>query len=114
MRSFGDATGAFASPAADVLLKDGDAKVALSLLAVVEKACSREVWFQVRLGEARALTGDREGARAAFRKAAELLADLEKVEKPWPVWKYLIQQGLKELGQSEAPEKGRPAPPRLP
>jgi hypothetical protein len=107
MRSFGDATGRFASPVADVLLKDGDAKVALSLLALVEKDCSREVWFQVGLGQARVLTGDREGARAAYRKAAELLADLEKVEEPWPVWKYLIQQGLKELGQSEPPKKGR-------
>jgi hypothetical protein len=106
MRSFGDATGGFASPVADVLLKDGDAKVALSLLALVEKDCSREVWFPVRLGQARVLTGDREGARAAFRKAAELLSDLEKTEEPWPVWKYLIQQGLKELGQSEPPKKG--------
>jgi Flp pilus assembly protein TadD len=107
MRSFGDETGVAASAATDVLLKDGDAKAALALLALVEKKNSKEVWFQVRLGQARTLTGDRAGARAAYRKAAELLPAVEKTRGPQPVSKFLIEQGLKELGQSEPPPKDR-------
>jgi hypothetical protein len=105
MRSFGGSTGS-AIAVADVLLKDGDATAALSLLALVEQDLGQEVGFQIRLGQARALLDDLDGARAAYRKAAELLPEVESTRGPQLLSRSLIQQGLEALGQSETP-KGR-------
>ena len=104
MRSFGD-TADSASAAARVLLQDGDAKTAIPLLTLLAKDDPKLApILQAMLGEARALTGDREGALAAFRKGQELMAGGTTVA---PYWKDVIEQGLKELGQSEPSKEGR-------
>jgi dienelactone hydrolase len=102
IRSFGGSADS-ASAAARVLLQDGDAKTAIPLLAVIAKDHPKLAQIQAMLGEARALTGDREGALAAFRKGQELMAGDTTVE---PYWKGVIEEGVKELGQSE-PSKER-------
>jgi hypothetical protein len=112
VRAYGAENGAeaarsFPAAAVDVLLKDGDGQLALSVLILFEKDNSKDMMFQLKLGEARALTGDRAGAVTAYRSAAKLLADLEKARGPQPVYKYLIEQGLKELGESEPPKKDK-------
>jgi len=103
MRSFGE-TADSTSTAAQVLLQDGDAKTAISLLTLIAKEHPKLVRIQAMLGEARALTGDREGALAAFRRAQELMMGDPTAG---PDWKDVIEQGLKELGQSEIPKEGR-------
>ncbi len=103
MRSFGETAGP-ASAAARVLLEDGDAKTAIPLLTLVEKGNSKSAPIQALLGEARALTGDREGALAAFRKGEDLLAGDRTVE---PYWKDVIKEGLKDLGQPAPSKEGR-------
>jgi hypothetical protein len=91
--------------AAFVLLKDHDPKAALPALRYVTKEFPKDASYQVWLGQALALTGDREGAVAAYRKATELLPG----DAPSESWrnfnKYLIDKGLKELGASEPPKK---------
>jgi hypothetical protein len=62
--------------------------------------------YQVWLGQALTLTGDRAGARAAFRKAAELLPGDKSAEGGREAYKFLIDKGLKELGPAE-PSRGR-------
>jgi len=63
--------------------------------------------YRVWLGQALALTGDRAGALAAYRKAAELLPDDNTVGTSRDNYKYLIDKGLKDLGASEPPSKNR-------
>ncbi|OAI42665.1 hypothetical protein AYO41_00585 [Verrucomicrobia bacterium SCGC AG-212-E04] len=103
MRTFGG-TADSASAAARVLLEDGDAKTAIPLLTLVAKDHPKSAPVQAMLGEARAVTGDREGALAAFRKGQELLTEDTTVE---PYWKDVIKRGLKELDQSELSKEGR-------
>ena len=89
-------------------MKDGDGKLALAVLKLFEKDCSKEAWFQLRLGEACSLTGDREAAHQAFRKAAELLPGDKTISSSFrPVMKYMIDQGLKESAPPEQPKKNR-------
>jgi hypothetical protein len=90
--------------AAFVLLKDHDAKAALPALRYVTKECPKVASYQVWLGQALGLTGDRAGARAAYRKAAELLPGDGSAEGS-RLNKYLIDKGVKELGASEPPPK---------
>ena len=59
------------------------------------------------LGQALGQTGDRDGARAAYRKAAELLSGDKSAELGRQHYKYLIKKGLKELGAPEPPPKDR-------
>jgi hypothetical protein len=102
----GRATGLVGS-AAFVLLKDHDAKAALPALRYVTKEDPKDAHYQVWLGQALGLTGDREGALAAYRKAAELLPSSE-MEANWRKHnQYLIDKGLKELGAPEPPPKER-------
>ena len=89
------------SAAAFVLLRDGDAKVALPVLILVAKDQPEMAGVQAMLGQARALTGDREGALTAFRKAAELLPGDDTVGGLRAYWKHVIEQGLKELNSPE-------------
>src|SRR5262245_10553836 len=112
IRAYGAGKGAEAAralpgAAVDVLVKDGDGTLALSVLILFQKDNAKDMMFQIRLGEARALTGDRAGAVTAYRSAAKLLPDFEKAQGPQPVYKYLIDQGLKERGESEPPKKDR-------
>jgi hypothetical protein len=95
--------------AAFVLLKDHDAKAALPALRYVTKEYPKDVSYQVWLGQALGLTGDRAGALAAYRKAAELLSG-DGSNKGWRnLNKYWIDKGLKELEASEPPAKDRKA-----
>jgi hypothetical protein len=95
------------SAAAFVLLQDGDAQAALPVLVLVARDCPKLAGVQAMLGQARALTGDREGAVAAFRRAAELLPGDETVGGLRAYWKYVIEQGLKDLGGPETQPKRR-------
>jgi hypothetical protein len=91
--------------AAFVLLKDHEAKAALPALRYVTKEYPKVVGYQVWLGQALGPTGDRAGALAAYRKAAELLPT-DKTAGNWREhYKYLIAKGLKELGAPEPPPK---------
>jgi hypothetical protein len=93
--------------AAFVLLKDHDAKAALPALQYATKESPKVAGYQVWLGQALGLTGDRAGALAAYRKAAESLPGDESVGNSRENYKYLIDKGLKELGPAEPPPKGR-------
>jgi hypothetical protein len=103
MRPFGGSADS-ESAAARVLLQDGDAKTAISLLTLIAKGHPKLAPVQAMLGEACAFTGDREGALAAFRKGRELMAGDTTVDADW---KHVIEEGLKELGQSELSKEGR-------
>jgi hypothetical protein len=96
--------------AAYCLLKDRDAEAALPALVWAAKEYPKSPIYQVWLGQALALTGDRAGARAAYRKAAELLPgddEMAKNERLREHYQYLIDKGLKDLGSPEPPKKGR-------
>jgi hypothetical protein len=110
IRSFPDANPRRVVGAASVLVKDGDATAALPALRWAAKEYRNVTTFQVLLGQALALTGDRAGALAAYRKAAELFPDddeMAKNERLREGYKYLINKGLKELGAPVPPPKDR-------
>jgi hypothetical protein len=90
---------------AHCLLKDGDAEAALPALRFAIKEYPKAANYQIGLGQALVLTGDRAGALAAYRKAAELLPGDESVGNSREAYQYLIDKGLKELGPSEPAPK---------
>jgi tetratricopeptide (TPR) repeat protein len=93
--------------AAFVLLKDHEPKAALPALQYATKEYPKVASYQVWLGQTLGLTGDRKGAMAAYRKAAELLPD-DGTDDAWRRNnKYLIEKGLKELETSELPPRDR-------
>jgi hypothetical protein len=62
------------------------------------------------LGQALVVAGDRAGALASYRKAAELLPaddEMAKYERLRENYQYPIDKGLKELGPPEPPPKNR-------
>jgi tetratricopeptide (TPR) repeat protein len=89
------------------LLKEGDAEAALPALRFTIKIAPKAASYQIGLGQALVLTGDRAGALAAYRKAAELLPGDESVGNSGEAYKYLINKGLKDLGPSQLPPKDR-------
>jgi hypothetical protein len=95
--------------AASVLVKDGDAAAALPALRWAAKEYPKFTTLQVLLGQALAITGDRTGALAAYRKAAELFPkdDEAKNERFRETYKYLIDKGLKDLGAPDPPPNKR-------
>jgi hypothetical protein len=103
IRSIPNQTTELVASAAFVLLKDHDAKAALPALRYVTKEYPKVASYQVWLGQALGQTGDRAGALAAYRKAAELLQGDGSAEGS-RLNKYLIDKGLKELG---APGAGK-------
>ena len=109
LRSFPDVPLGRVAGAASALTDDGDATAALPALRWVTKEYPKAANYQVWLGKALVLTGDRAGALAAYRKAAEVLPDDEsaKNEQFRENYKYLIDKGLKELSPSEPPPKDR-------
>jgi dienelactone hydrolase len=110
LRSIPDAPPWRLPGAAHVLLKEHDAEAALPGLRWAAKEYPKSPIYQVWLGEALALTGDRLGALTAYRKAAELFPDddeMAKNERLREGYRYQIDKGLKDLGTSEPPPKGR-------
>jgi hypothetical protein len=89
------------------LIRDGEATAALPALRFAIKEAPTVAAYQVWLGQALTLTGDRAGARAAYRKAAELLPGDKSAEGGREAYKFLINKGLKELGAPESPPKDR-------
>src|SRR5262249_41368472 len=87
-----------------VLLKDHDAKAALPALRYVTKEYPKVASYQVWLGQALGQTGDRAGARAAYRMAAELLPGDESAGDNRSAYKYLIEKGFKDLCPVEPPK----------
>jgi hypothetical protein len=111
LRSLPDSPTRLLGGAAQSLIEDGDPNAALPALARVTEEYPKVAIYQVWRGQALALTGDRAGARAAYRKAAELLPGDESAGKAREVYQYLIDKGLKELGPSEPPPKRRETAP---
>jgi hypothetical protein len=107
VRSMSDRPTGRLAAGAYCLVQDGDAKAALPALRLAIKDHSKTLIYQVWLGEALVLTGDRAGALAAYRKAAELLPGDESAGNLREGYKYRIDKGLKELGPSEPPPKER-------
>jgi len=103
IRSIPDQRTEQVASAAFVLLKDHDPEAALPALRYVTKEYPKVATYQVWLGQALALTGDRKGAVAAYRKAAEMLPGDGGTEGWRKLNKYLIDKGLKEL---DAPAVG--------
>jgi hypothetical protein len=92
---------------ASLLLGDGEAAAALPALRFAIKQEPTVAAYQVYLGEALTLTGDRAGARAAYRKAAELLPGDKSMigyERAREGYKYRIDKGLKDLGPPGPPK----------
>lgn len=88
-------------PGAHVLLQDGDVKTCISVLRRVEKDHPEDAGVLALLGQSLLLSGDRTGALQAFRKGK---AVVDADTKASPIWKYYIEEGLKELGEA----KGKP------
>ena len=110
IRSFPDVYPGRVAGAASLLVQDGDATAALPALRWAAKEYPKSPILQVLLGHGLVVTGDRAGALAAYRKAAELLPaddEMAKNERLRESYKYLIDKGLKELGPSDPPPKGR-------
>jgi tetratricopeptide (TPR) repeat protein len=105
IRSIPDQSTKLVGSAAFVLLKDHDPNAALPALRYVTKEYPKVASYQVWLGQALGQTGDWAGARAAYRKAAELLPGDGAAEGWRNLNKYLIDKGLKELGAPEPPPK---------
>jgi tetratricopeptide (TPR) repeat protein len=93
--------------AAACLLRDGNAAAALPALRYAVKEDPRSTIHHIWLGQALALTGDRAGALAAYRKAAELHPHDQTMGNAGGAYKYFIDKGLKELGAPEPPRKDR-------
>jgi hypothetical protein len=91
---------------ASLLVADGEPEAALPALRFAIKEEPTVAAHQLHLGEALVLTGDRAGARAAYRKAAELLPRDERAGDNRRAYKYLIEKGLKDLGPPDPPPKG--------
>jgi tetratricopeptide (TPR) repeat protein len=91
--------------AAACLLRDGDAAAALPALRYAVKEDPKSTILHIWLGQALALTGDRAGALAAYRKAAELHPGDQTMGNSGLAYKYMIDKGLKDLGSSEPPPK---------
>jgi hypothetical protein len=89
---------------ASLLIADGEPEGALPALRFAIKEEPTVAAHQLYLGEALTLTGDRAGARAAYRKAAELLPGDESASNNRRAYKYLIEKGLKDLGPPEPPK----------
>lgn len=89
-------------PAAHVLVQDGDVKTVHIILNRIDKDRPNLASVHALRGQALLLSGDRKGALSAYQRGKEIL-DSEK--DPSPVWKYYIEEGLKELGQSNPPKK---------
>jgi hypothetical protein len=90
-----------------ILLKDGDVAAAIPALRYCAKEFPKMAVIHMHLGEALAQTGDRAGALAAYRKAAELLPSDDSVGTSGDAYKYLINKGLKGLGPSDPPPNDR-------
>jgi hypothetical protein len=82
---------------ASLLVGDGETKAALSALRFAIKEEPTVAIYQIYIGQALTLTGDRAGARAAYLKAAELLPGDKMVgnERAREAYDYLIKKGLK-------------------
>jgi Tetratricopeptide repeat len=110
IRSFPNVYPGRVAAAASILVEDGDATAALPALRWAVKEYPKSTTLQVSLGQALVVAGDRAGALAAYRKAAELLPnddEMAKNEQLRENYKYLIDKGLKDLGSSEPPPKER-------
>ena len=70
------------------------------------KEYPKNAGYQVWLGQALALTGDRAGALAAYRKAAELVRADESVGKSRENYIYLIVKGLEGVGRAGSAAEG--------
>jgi hypothetical protein len=106
IKSIPDQRTELVASAAFVLLKDHDPKAALPALRYATKEHPKVASYQVWLGQALAQTGDRVGARAAYRKAADLLPGDGPAE--WSrLTKYWIDKGLKDLGAPDPPPMDR-------
>jgi hypothetical protein len=94
--------------AANTLVEEGETTAALPALRWAVKEYPKGAIYQIWLGQALAVTGDRAGALAAYRKAAELFPHDETIdnERAREGYKYMIDKGLKDLGAAEPP-KGR-------
>jgi hypothetical protein len=93
--------------AASLLVQDGDATAALPALRWAVKEYPKSTTLQVSLGQGLVVAGDRAGALAAYRKAAELFPkddEMAKNERLRENYKYLIDKGLKDLGPPEPPK----------
>ena len=80
---------------ASLLTQDGEAEAALPALRFAAKEEPTVAAHQLHLGEALALTGDGASARAAYRKAAELLPGDESPGDNRRAYRYLIEKGLR-------------------
>ncbi len=69
------------------------------ILKRIEKDHPEKASVQALLGNTLSLTGDKTGALAAFRKGKELM---DKDKTVGGTWRYYIEQGLKELGDSSS------------
>src|SRR5262249_20085924 len=95
---------------ASLLIGDGETAAALPALRFAIKEEPTAAPYQVWLGQALTLTGDRAGARAAYRKAAELLPggkSLIGYERSRENYKYLTQRGRRAPGPPDPPPKRR-------
>jgi enoyl-CoA hydratase len=93
--------------AASILVQDGDATAALPALRWAVNEDPKSTTRQVSLGNALVVAGDRAGALAAYRKAAELFPkddEMAKNERLREGYKYLIDKGLTDLGSSKPPK----------
>jgi hypothetical protein len=92
--------------AASTLVAEGDATAGMPALRWAVREYPKDTLYQIWLGQALAVTGDRAGALAAYRKAAELFPHDETInnELARQNYKYMVDKGLKDLGAAEPPK----------
>lgn len=107
VRSIPDARPNWVAGAANTLVAEGNATVALPALRWAVKEYSTGTIYQIWLGQALAVIGDRVGALAAYRKAAELYPHDDTLNNDLvrQNYKYLIEKGLKDLAAIEPPRE---------
>jgi tetratricopeptide (TPR) repeat protein len=93
--------------AGKILVDEGRVKEALALFTRAAEIFPKSMAIQSGLGNVLALTGDRKGAIAAYRRGMELIPGETKDEKLRTRWKKEFERDLEKLGWDKAHPDGR-------
>lgn len=87
--------------AGKLLIDAGELKLALALFTRTAEVFPESLPVYSNLGMARTLVGDRDGAKAAYRKAVELLPAATSDERTRARWKKELEQALRKVSEGK-------------